>query len=230
MMKCRLRVLVDAELDLAALDVGDGLGGVHGDGAGLRVRHQAARAEHLAEPADLAHEVGGRDDGVEVEPAARHLLEQVVGADVVGAGGLGGLGLVTVGEDEHAGGLAGAVREVDGAAHHLVGLARVDAEAEGDLDGLVVLRRRGRLREAHGLERGCRPCPRRSSRRRTGRTCCASSAAPGVSEVESWSSGQRRPCHWWGTEVGAPPGIRADAVGTGLRARCRCPSDERCRR
>ena len=140
MMKWRLRVLVDAELDLAALDVGDGLGGVHRDGAGLRVRHQATRAEHLAEPADLAHHVRRRDDGVEVEPAAGHLLEQVVGADVVGAGLTGGLGLVAVGEDEDAGGLAGAVRQVDGAADHLVGLARVDAEAHGDLDGLVVLR------------------------------------------------------------------------------------------
>ena len=88
MMKCRLRVPVDPELDLAALDVGDGLGHVHGHGAGLRVRHQAARAEDPAEPADLAHQVRGGDDGVEVQVAAEHLLDQLVRADLVGAGRL----------------------------------------------------------------------------------------------------------------------------------------------
>ena len=131
---------VDPELDLAALDLGDGLGDIRGDGAGLRVRHQAARAEHAAETADLAHQVGGRDDGVEVQEAALDPLDQVVGADVVGAGGAGLLGPVAGGEDEHAGGLAGAVGQVHRAADHLVGLARVDAEPEGDLDRRVELR------------------------------------------------------------------------------------------
>ena len=43
--------LVDAELHLAGLDLLDRLRDVRRDGAGLRVRHQAARAEHLAEAA-----------------------------------------------------------------------------------------------------------------------------------------------------------------------------------
>src|SRR5919107_2825410 len=146
-------VLVGAELDLAALDLGDRLGDVHGHGAGLRVRHQTARTEDLAEPADLAHEVGRRDDGVEVQPAALDPLQQVVTADVVGAGRLGLLRTVAVGEDQDPGGLAGAVREVDGAADHLVGLAGVDAEPHGDLDGRVVLGLRGGLGEADRLER-----------------------------------------------------------------------------
>src|SRR5260370_26518515 len=40
-------VLVDAELDLSALDVGDGLRDIRGHGSGLRVRHEATRAENL---------------------------------------------------------------------------------------------------------------------------------------------------------------------------------------
>src|SRR6478752_6228424 len=76
-----VRVLVDAELDLAALDVGDGLGDVHRHGAGLRVRHEATRTEDLAETTDLAHHVRRRHDRVEVEPAAGNLLEQLVGPD-----------------------------------------------------------------------------------------------------------------------------------------------------
>ena len=83
----QVRVLVDAELDLAALDLGDGLGDVGRHGAGLRVRHEAAGTEHTAEAADLAHQVRGGDDGVEVEPALRDLVDQLVGADDVGAGG-----------------------------------------------------------------------------------------------------------------------------------------------
>src|SRR5690606_12028742 len=37
----QIPVPVDPELDLAALDVADGLADVHRDGAGLRVRHEA---------------------------------------------------------------------------------------------------------------------------------------------------------------------------------------------
>src|SRR5690606_34432820 len=61
---------VGAELDLAALDVRDSLGDIHGHGAGLRVRHEAAGTEHAAQLADLAHEVRGGHGRVEVGPAA----------------------------------------------------------------------------------------------------------------------------------------------------------------
>ena len=79
-------------------------------GAGLRVGHEATRAEHLAQAADLAHQVGGGDGGVEVGPAAGDLVDQVVAADEVGAGGARLLGLLTGGEDQDPSGLAGAVR------------------------------------------------------------------------------------------------------------------------
>ena len=175
-------VLVDAELDLAALDLGDRLGDVHRDGAGLRVGHQATRAQHLAQPADLAHEVGGRHRGVEVGPACGDLLDQLVATDLVGAGGPGLLSLVTVGEHHDAGGLAGAVREVDRAADHLVGLARVDAEAQGDLDGRVELRRVASPSPGGPPRAGCTGRRGRSARRPWRRPCCASCAVSSAVE------------------------------------------------
>ena len=140
---------VHAELDLAALDVGDGLGHVHGDGAGLRVRHQAARAEDTAQPADLAHHVGGGDDGVEIEVAAGDLLDEIVDADLVGARCDRGFCLLTGGEDEDPSRLASAVGKIDRAAHHLIRLAGIDAETHRHLDGLVELGRSHFLDQLH---------------------------------------------------------------------------------
>ena len=80
---------------------------------------------------------GRRDGDVEVEPAALDLLDEVLAADLVGAGAQGLLGLLALGEDGDPDDLAGAVRQDDGAADHLVGVARIDAEAEVGLDGGV---------------------------------------------------------------------------------------------
>ena len=193
MMKCRLALRSTRNSILPPLMSDDRLGDVRGDRAGLRVGHQAARAEDPAEAADLAHQVRRRDDGVEVEAALVDLVDQGVVADDVGAGGLGLLGTLTGGEDQDPGGLAGAVRQVDGAADHLVGLARVDAQAHGDLDG----RRRTSWSTSPwpagrpaGGRRGRR---RRSSRRRRGRTCCASLLllVRDRSLRESWYDGPR---------------------------------------
>lgn len=82
------------------------------------------------------------------------LLDQVVTADHVGAGGDGLLGLLTDREHRHAGGLTGTVRQVDGAADHLVGLTRVDTEPDGDLDGGVLLGRGRLLGQLGRLQRG----------------------------------------------------------------------------
>jgi hypothetical protein len=123
-------------------------------GAGLRVRHETTGAEHATETADLAHHVGGGDHGVEVEPAAGDLLDQLVATDDVGAGLTGGLRLVGVGEHQDLGGLAGAVGQVDGAADHLVGLARVDTQTHDDVDGLVELLLARGLRDLDRGQRG----------------------------------------------------------------------------
>ena len=117
-----------------ALDLADGPVEVEGDRARLRVRHQAAAAEDPAEAADHAHHVGRRERDVELEPAGLDLLDQVLGADLVGAGAQRLLGLLALGEHGDADDLAGAVREDDGAADHLVGVAGIDAEPEVRLD------------------------------------------------------------------------------------------------
>ena len=135
-------VTIGTELDLATLDVRDGLGNVHGDGAGLGVRHQAAGTEDAAQTTDLAHHVRGGDHGVEVQVSALDLRDEVVVTDLVGARSTGGLGLLTGGEDEDPCRLASAVGKVDGTANHLVGLLGVDAETDGHVDGLVELCRR----------------------------------------------------------------------------------------
>ena len=121
------------------------------DRAGLRVGHQAARAEHLAELADRAHHVGRRDDGVEVHPAALDLVDQLLAADEVGAGLLRFLLLVGAGNRQHPLALAEPVRQDDRAADHLVGVLGIDAEAKRELDGLVELRELHLLHEGNGL-------------------------------------------------------------------------------
>ena len=126
-------------------------------GAGLRVRHQAARAEHLAELADRAHHVGRRHDRVEVHPAALDLLDELFAADDVGARLLRFLLLVAAGDRQHALGLAEPVRQHDRAAHHLVGVLRIDAQAQRQLDGLVELGELDLLHERDGLFERVRP-------------------------------------------------------------------------
>ena len=105
----------------------------------------------LPRRADGAHHVGRRDDGVEVDPAALDLLDELFAADEVGAGFLRFLLLLAAGDGQHALGLAEPVRQHDRAAHHLVGVLRIDAEPQRQLDGLVELRELDFLHERDGL-------------------------------------------------------------------------------
>src|ERR1700724_2673923 len=66
----KVPVPVDAELDLAALDFGHGLGHVRRHGAGLRVRHEATRTEHTAEAADAPRAASARSAGANTSPRA----------------------------------------------------------------------------------------------------------------------------------------------------------------
>ena len=117
--------LLDAELDRATLGTLHGAGDIHRHRADAGIGHQAARAKHLAQTSDQAHQVRRGDAAVEVDGALRHLLDQVLRTHHVGAGGLGLLGLGALGEHGHALGAAGAVRQVAHAAHHLVGMLGV---------------------------------------------------------------------------------------------------------
>ena len=143
-----------AVLDLAALDLLDSLGDVGGDGAELGVGHHAARAEDLAESADLGHHVRRGDGSVEVDVASLDIGNEVVRTDDVSTGILCLLGLVALGKDGDADGLAGAVGQRDGTADLLICLTGVDVQTEMGLDALVEVRRGNLLGELCSLHRG----------------------------------------------------------------------------
>ncbi len=129
--------LLDAEFDRAALGGDDRIGDVHRHGADLRVRHQAARAEHLAETSDQRHHVGRGDAAIEFDRAALDRGDEVFGADDVRAGRARFVSLGAAGEHRDLERAARAVGQVDDAAHHLVGMLGIDAEVDREFDGLV---------------------------------------------------------------------------------------------
>jgi hypothetical protein len=94
--------LVHLELDLTCLDLPDGPADVERDGPDLGVRHEPAGSQDLPEPPDLAHEIRGRDRGVELEPATLDPLDQVLGADHVRSGLARFPLLLALREDDHA--------------------------------------------------------------------------------------------------------------------------------
>ena len=78
---------------------------------------------------------------------------QVHAADIVGAGCLGLVRLVALGEHQDADGLAGAVGQNDGAADLLVSVTGVNAQLDVQLDGLVELGGSGLARPGPGRRR-----------------------------------------------------------------------------
>ena len=131
--------LLGAELHRTAFGAAHRVGDIHRHRADLGIGHQAARPQHFAEPADQRHQVGRGHDAVEVDVAALHFFHQVLGANDIGAGrfGLVGLGAAREHGDPHR--TPGAVRQIDDPAHHLIGVARIDAEIHRHFDGLVEL-------------------------------------------------------------------------------------------
>ena len=101
---------------------------------------------------------------VELQPAGLDLLDQVLGADLVGAGlAAPPAALSPWANTSDADRLAHAVRQHDRAADHLVGVAGVDAEADVGLDGRIELDLGGLLEQLDGLRRAHRPCSRSTS-------------------------------------------------------------------
>ena len=173
--------LVDAELDLAGFDFPDRLGDVGRDGAGLRVRHQAARTEHLSELADGAHHVRRGDDGVEVHETGLDFLDHLFPADRVGASLLGFLLLLAAGDREHPLALSETVRQHDRPTHHLVGVFGIHAQTERHLDGLVELRELDLLHERDRVFDGIGPVGGDLRAR------CREFLAPFAHRLSSWS-------------------------------------------
>ena len=145
--------LINAEGDLAALNLRDCLSNVCGNGAGLRVRHQTTRAQDASNAANLGHLIRGSDSNVEIDVALVDLLDQFSGADDVSASFLSGGSLLALSEDSNANVLTGAVRQGNGAANQLVSLARVNAQAEDNVNGGVEVLGGGLLSQLGGLDR-----------------------------------------------------------------------------
>ena len=106
---------------------------------------------------DGLHHVRRRDDRIEIHPAARYLLDEILAADDIGPRVLGLLDLLARGEDKHPLGHSGAVGEAHRAADLLVRMARVDAQADVQLHALVELGRRHRLKKIDGLTKTVLP-------------------------------------------------------------------------
>ena len=70
--------LIGTELNLTRLGVLHGLGDVRGHGTDLRVRHQAARPEDLAQLTHNAHRIRRGDHDVEVELTGLHFSSEVI--------------------------------------------------------------------------------------------------------------------------------------------------------
>ncbi|MCY1351556.1 hypothetical protein D9M69_378260 [compost metagenome] len=132
-------VLVGTETHLTSLGVLDGSGHVRGHGADLRVRHQAAWTEDLAQLTDDTHRVRGSDDHVVAQVATFHLGSQLIHAYAIGAGSQGSFSARTLGEHGNADAPASAVRQNGGTTNDLVGFTRIDAQVDGHVHGLLEL-------------------------------------------------------------------------------------------
>src|SRR6266851_2279128 len=146
--------LVGPELDLAALHLAHGACHVVGDRARFRVGHEAPRSEDLSKRAYARHQVGRRDRGVEVGPALRHLLDEVLAADKVSPCLLRLASPVADREDGHPNLLASAVGQDDRPADHLLGVPRIDAQPDVGFNSRIELGDRRVLGERYGLFRG----------------------------------------------------------------------------
>ena len=144
--------LVQTILHFTSLNLGDGLGHIHGDGAGLRVRHQALRAEDTTDAADQTHHIRGSHADIEVEPVfGLNLGDHVLIADVVSASRAGFISLRALSDDQHADRAASAMGQNDRAADLLVSVTGVNAQTDGNFHRLVELGLAGADDQLRGL-------------------------------------------------------------------------------
>mmetsp|Transcript_5715 Transcript_5715/g.14923 ORF Transcript_5715/g.14923 Transcript_5715/m.14923 type:complete len:291 (-) Transcript_5715:158-1030(-) len=123
-------LLVAAELELAALELGNSGGHVRGDGTRLWRGHQPLGPEHAAELSDLRHRRRGRDEHVKVKVTLADGLDQVVHADKVRTRRPGSLRHRPVREHRHAHRLACALGQGDRRADLLVVVLRVNVQPD----------------------------------------------------------------------------------------------------
>src|SRR5690554_276931 len=143
--------LVGTVLNLTSLGVLDGGNDVRSYRTHFGVRHQAARAEDLTQRTDDTHGVRRCDDDVEIDLSSLDAVSQVIQANDVGTGGLGGFSFLALGEHSNANRLTRTCWQHDRATNQLVGLLGVDAQLHGYVDGLIEFGRGGVFDQSQGL-------------------------------------------------------------------------------
>lgn len=132
--------LVETVLDFTGLRLFNCLGDVGRNSAGLRVRHESARAEDLTETSYKAHHVGRCNQNVKIHPAfALDFLRHILRAYKVGSRLLRKLFVFALADSKDADVFTCAVGQDDCAPDLLVSVAAVDAQLYVDLDRLIKL-------------------------------------------------------------------------------------------
>ena len=130
--------LVHAKVDFTCLHLLNRRSHVHRDRTALGVRHQPSRAQYAAQFGDVAHYVGRGHNHIEIRPPFfLDAFDEVVQADVIGAGRLRFVLFAFVRQHQHAHLLACAVRQRRRAADHLVCVARIDPQPQIYIDRFV---------------------------------------------------------------------------------------------
>ena len=125
--------------------------------AELGVRHETARPQYLAQPADDGHAVRSRHGAVEIDFALLNGLGQVFRTHQVSSRFTGGFGRLIAGEHRDPDGLARARRQHHRPAHLLVRLTGVEIEVQRDFNGLIELRAAVLLEVRKGVPKRKRP-------------------------------------------------------------------------
>src|SRR5713226_6220307 len=131
--------LVHTEFHFAGLYFLDRPGNLESHRAGLRVGHQAARAEHFAELSGGAHHVRRGDYRVVICPAFHDFLHDFIAADEIRPSFLRFANFFTARNHQHTHGFAESIGQTHGAADDLVGMLRVYAQINCQLDSFVEL-------------------------------------------------------------------------------------------
>ena len=122
-------LFVDSVLDFTCFDVVDSTSDIHGDGAGLGVRHQALRTEDFTETTDNTHHVGSCDDDVIIKPVfLLDLLNHLFAADEICACSLSFVRFCALADCKNTDGFTGTVGKNHNATDLLICVTGIDTE------------------------------------------------------------------------------------------------------
>ena len=143
--------LVNPELHLACLGVLHGRGHIGRHGTNLRVGHQAAWAQNLAQSTHHAHGIGSCNHHIKRHVARLDLGSQIIHANYVSTSSLGFISLGALGKYGHTFGFSGSIGQHHGTTHHLVGFLGIHPQLHRHVDGLIEFGGRTILHQRQGF-------------------------------------------------------------------------------